>query len=106
MDNQQRPTVELRELCSVLCASLDGRGVGGRMGTCMCMAESLRCSLETTTRLLIGYTPIQSVFGVKKKKKKESLVKNRKEKTRCVSQLFPQCQRQKQVESGCSNNIG
>ena len=55
MDNQQRPTVELRELCSVLCASLDGRGVGGRMGTCMCMAESLRCSLETTTISLIGY---------------------------------------------------
>ena len=31
MDNQQGPTVEHRELCSVLCGSLDGRGVWGRM---------------------------------------------------------------------------
>ena len=35
------------------------------MGTCICMAESLHCSPETTTTLLIGYTPIQNVFGVK-----------------------------------------
>ena len=28
------------------------------------MAESLHCSLETITTLLIGYTPIQNVFGV------------------------------------------
>ena len=45
----------------MLCASLDGRGVWGRMDTCICvcMAESLRCSPETTT-LLIGYTPVQN----------------------------------------------
>ena len=30
MDNQQRPTVQHMELCSVLCGSLDGRGVWGR----------------------------------------------------------------------------
>ena len=36
-------------------ASLDGRGVWGRMDTCICMAESLRCSHETTTILLISY---------------------------------------------------
>ena len=35
------------------------------------MAESLCCSPETTTSLLIGYTPIQNVFGVFKKKKKQ-----------------------------------
>ena len=29
----------------MLCASLDGRGVW-RMDTCICMAESLRCSPE------------------------------------------------------------
>ena len=29
----------------------------GRMGTRICMAESLHCSSETTTTLLIGYTP-------------------------------------------------
>ena len=27
MDNQQRPTVKHRELCSMLCGSQDGRGV-------------------------------------------------------------------------------
>ena len=79
MDNQQRPTEEHRELCSVLCARLGGSGAGGRMGPCMCMAESLHCSLQTTTTLFIGYTPIQSVFGVKKKKK-ESFVKKKKKK--------------------------
>ena len=31
MDNQQGPTVQHRELCSMLCSSLDGRGVWGRM---------------------------------------------------------------------------
>ena len=35
MDNQQGPTVEHRELCSVLCGSLAGRGVWGRMDTRM-----------------------------------------------------------------------
>ena len=54
------PTVEHRKLCSVLCGSLDGRGVWRRMDTCICMAESLCCSLETVTTLLIGYTPIQN----------------------------------------------
>ena len=58
MDNQQRPTVQHRELCSMLCGSLDGRGVWWRMDTGMCMAESLCCAPETITTLLIGYTPI------------------------------------------------
>ena len=48
------------ELCSVLCGSLDGRGVWGRMDTCICMDESLGYSLETITTLLIGYIPIQN----------------------------------------------
>ena len=39
MDNQQGPTVQHRELCSLLCSSLDARGVWGRMNTCVCMAE-------------------------------------------------------------------
>ena len=49
-----------RELCSMLCGSLGGRGGGvwGRMDTCMCMAESLCCPPETITTLLIGYMPI------------------------------------------------
>ena len=32
----------------------------GRMDTCICIAESLRCSPETITTLLISYTPIQN----------------------------------------------
>ena len=59
-DDQQGPTVEQRELCSMLCGSLDGRGVWGRMDTCICMAESLHCSPETITMLLICYTSIRN----------------------------------------------
>ena len=33
--------------CSMLCGSLDGKGVQGRMDTCICVAESLCCSPET-----------------------------------------------------------
>ena len=36
------------------------------MDTCIYIAESLHCSPETITTLLIGYTPKQNVFGVKK----------------------------------------
>ena len=92
------------ELYSTLCASLDGRGIWGRMDTRIwipwtkkpgglqsmgsqrvrhkwvtnavhiCMAESLHCSPETTTILLISYTPTQNKkFKVWKKKKNESL---------------------------------
>ena len=53
MDSQQGPTIQHMELCSVLCSSLDGRAVWRRMGTSVCMTESLRCSLETITTLLI-----------------------------------------------------
>ena len=37
---------------------MDGRGVWGRMETCICLAESLSCSLEIIATLLIGYTLI------------------------------------------------
>ena len=62
MDNQQEPTVQHMKLCSMLCGSLDGREVWGRMDTCIRMAEPLCCSLEMTTTLLIGYIPIQNGF--------------------------------------------
>ena len=39
------------ELCSMLCGSLNGRG---RIDTCVCMAESPRCSPDTITTLLIA----------------------------------------------------
>ena len=60
MENQQGPAVQHRELCSVSRGSLDGRGVWGRMGTRVWMAESLCCSPQTITALLNDYTPIQN----------------------------------------------
>ena len=54
-----KPHRTLGTLLSV-CGSLDGRGVSGRMDTCICTAESLCCSPKTITTLLISYTPIQT----------------------------------------------
>ena len=56
------------ELDSMLCARMaHGRQVWGRMDTCTCMAESLHCSPETTTTLLISYTLTQKKkFGKKR----------------------------------------
>ena len=51
----------------MLCGSLAGRGVWGRVD--LCMAKSLLCSAETVTTLLISYTLIQN-----KTLKKENLV--------------------------------
>ena len=48
------------ELYSILCGSLDGQGVWGRMDTCICMAESLCCPPETITTLLITCIAIQN----------------------------------------------
>ena len=53
-DNQWRPTVQHRELCSILCDSLDERRVWGRIDTCICMAKSLHYSPESITALLIS----------------------------------------------------
>ena len=74
MYNQQGPTVQHRELGSMLCGSLEGRRVWERMHPCICTAESLCCPPETiTTFLLIGSTPIQNK---KLKKHKYSLEKH------------------------------
>ena len=54
----------------MLWGSLDMKGGWGRTDTCICMAESLCCSLENITILLIGHTPVQHVLGVKKLKLK------------------------------------
>ena len=48
---------------AMVCGSLDGRGVWGRMDTCICIQV---CSPETITTLLIGYTPIQNKKFFKK----------------------------------------
>ena len=53
MDNQQSPTVQHRELCSMLCGRLDGGGVWGRMDTCLGMGESLCCSRKSTFSFFI-----------------------------------------------------
>ena len=60
IDSQWEFTVCLRELCSMLFGSLDGRGVWERMDTCIFIDESPQCSPETITTLLIDYTPIQN----------------------------------------------
>ena len=60
MDNQQGPIVKYMELCSMLYTNLDGRGIWGRMDTCIPITEFLHCSPETITTLLIVYTPIQN----------------------------------------------
>ena len=58
----------------MLCGSPDGRGLWGRMDTCICMAESLHCSPETTTTLLIGLS--QNKKKYLKLKKKMSCILN------------------------------
>ena len=50
----------------MLCGSLDGRGVCGRMNIRVCIAESL-CCLPETIKLLISYTAIQNKVFFKKK---------------------------------------
>ena len=52
-DNQWRPIVQHRELCSMLCDSFERR-VWGKIDTCICMAKSLHCSPESITALLIS----------------------------------------------------
>ena len=68
MDHQQGPTVQHRELCSMLCGSLDGRGVWGENGSNVYIqlspfAVHLKLSQQC---LLISYSLIQN----KKLKKK------------------------------------
>ena len=57
MDNQQGPTAQRRELCSVS-GSLDGRGVWGRRT--ICAAEALCCTLDTITMLATGCSPAKN----------------------------------------------
>ena len=63
MGNHQGPTIQHTELCSILRGSLDERGIWGRMDTCICMTESLGCSPETITTLLINYACVLSHFS-------------------------------------------
>ena len=60
IDNQQGPTAEHRELCSVLCNNLHGERIWKRAGTRICITESLCCTPETNPTLLLNYTPIKN----------------------------------------------
>ena len=59
MDNQQGPTVQHMEFCSLLYASLDVRVIEGERIHVYVWLSPFHCSPETTTTLL-GYTPIQN----------------------------------------------
>jgi len=66
----------------MLCADLDRMGTWGRMDTHTCMAESPHCSPKPITTLLIGNTPVQNIFG---RKKKENIPeKKKKKKSRAI----------------------
>ena len=71
----------------MLRGSLNGKGADA----CLSKAESLHCSPETITTLLIGYTPMQNKKLKKKKKnwdlKKKSISKIPPKKER--STVFP-----------------
>ena len=58
IDNQQRPTVQHRERCSIFCNNLNQKRIWKRIDTCIHITESLCCTHETNTTLLINYTPI------------------------------------------------
>ena len=71
VQNQEEPTVTAHgTLLRVMC-QLDGRGVWGRMDTCIGMAESLHCLPETITTLLIGYKIQYKMCWVLKRKKEK-----------------------------------
>ena len=60
--------------------SLDGRGVWRRMDACICMAESLHCSSEAITVLLISCTPIVNKKFKFKQKNLHVIIKHSYEK--------------------------
>ena len=76
LDLQQGPTVQHRELCSMLRGSLGGTGVWWRMDTHVCIAVTLCCLSEAILTLSISYIPKQKVQLKEKKqvyKGKESV---------------------------------
>ena len=60
IDNQEGPPVQHRELSSMLCGSLDDRGIWKRMDTYLFMDEILCSPPKTITKLLSGHTPIEN----------------------------------------------
>ena len=74
MYNQQGPTVQHRELGSMLCGSLEGRRVWERMHPCICTAESLCCPPETITTLLMAVLQHRITGLLKSKIKSLSII--------------------------------
>ena len=67
MDNQQRPIVQHMELCSMLCASLDGRGVWGEWLHVYVRLSLFAVHLKLSQHyLLIGYALIENKKSFKK----------------------------------------
>ena len=66
MDNQQGPKYSTGNSAQGYVAASVGGEFGGD-GSCIRMAESLLCSPETTTTLLISYTPMQNKKSFKNK---------------------------------------
>ena len=67
LDNQQGLPVWHMELYSILCGSLDGRGVWGRMDTYICMSESLLFTWNyhnIVNQLSVQFSPAQSLSHV------------------------------------------
>ena len=62
MDNQQEPTVTHRELCSLLCGSLDRVEFGGERIHLYMWLSPLAVDLKVSELWwLIGYAPIQNL---------------------------------------------
>ena len=62
-DKRQGPAVQHRGLCPMWCGSLDGRGVWGRVDTCICMADAVHQRLSQHRSLAIPQYKIKfSVF--------------------------------------------
>ena len=58
IDNQQGPTVQHRELGSIFCNNRNGKRIWERIDICICISESLCCTPDTNTTLLINCTPV------------------------------------------------
>ena len=61
-DNEWAPTLEPRELYSVLHGDLNGKEIQNRADICICMADSFCCTAETNTTLQSNYTPVKINF--------------------------------------------
>ena len=76
---QQDPPAQHREHFSVSCDRQDGRGVQGRMDTCICMAVSFCCPPETVRiETLLQYSIVIVIAILQYKIKSLKEIKNNK----------------------------